>query len=149
MSFSENDESPSKSIEKNEIQTHNFENAKNALKKFSENIPSSVNLPTVATHGVWGLFSRDVTGSELNNLTYKVQKCLIATNKQQERVIKEFEQIYQTFEALDKDYIQGLIAGNKAAEAASNQAMKAARKAFDAAEESKKNTNDIEDLLKT
>ena len=50
---------------------------------------------------------------------------------------------------MDKDYIQGLIAGNKAAEAASNQATKAATEAYKAVEKAKKNTSDIECLIET
>ncbi len=149
MSSSEDNKSPAKAIEKNEIQTHNFEKAKNGLRKFSEKIPSSTDFPTVTPNTFFGLLNRNVTGSELNKVTKEVQKCIAATNVKLIGVIKEFEQVYQTFEALDKDYIQGLIAGIKAAEAASNQAMKAATKAFEAVEESKKNTNDIECLIET
>lgn len=133
----------------NNIQKHDFENAKNALKEFSKKIPSSPNLPIVETHGLFDLFQREVTGAELNKVTNEIQKCLIAANQQQIRVIKEFEQIYQTFEALDKDYIQGLTVGMKAAEAASLQAAQAATEAYKVAEEAKKHASDIESLIKT
>jgi hypothetical protein len=149
MSFNKNNESSARSEKKDEIQTHNFENAKNALKKFSKELPSSPNFPTMVTSTLFGLLDRNVTGSELNKVTNKVQEFLIATNQQQIRVIKEFDQIYQTFEALDKDYIQGLIAGNRAAEVASNQATKAARKAYEAVEKAEENTSDIKSLIKT
>lgn len=150
MNRNDNKKSSSKTEKKHEIQTRNFQKHKNALKKFSEIIPSSPDLPTVATDGgLFGWFDHKVTGSELNYLTDKVQNLFIATNNQLLYVINEFGQIYQTFEALDKDYIQGIIAGIEAAKVASNQATKASKKAYEVAREAKKNTIDIQSLIKS
>jgi flagellar hook assembly protein FlgD len=129
------------------IQIHNFQNAKNGLKKFSKNIPSSPNLPTVETDGgIFGWFDHKVTGSELNKLTKNVQSFLIATNNQQIKVIKEFEQVYETFECLDKDYIQGILLGIEAAKKASDQAQEAAEKAIETSEKAKEHTYEIKNL---
>ena len=112
------------------IQAHDFENYKKELKRFSEKIPSSIDLPTVATEaGLFGWFNHTVTGAELNELTNQVLAHLIATNSYLIDSIKEFGQVYNTFEALDKEYIQGILVAVKAAEKASNQAKESASKA--------------------
>jgi len=120
------------------IKTHlkKFEEAKNQLKKFSEEIPSS-DLQSVETNsGPFGLFTHNITGKELNELIDKIQSKFIFINKLQSDTIKEFAEVYEALEALDKGYIQGIVAGIKAAEKASNQAKEAATKA-------EKNTIDI------
>ena len=125
-----------------EIKSHNFENSKNQLKKFSEAIPSQTELPTVADKGgLLGWFDHKVTGDELNVLTNKVQEHLINNNKLLVQFFKEFGQVYNTFEALDKEYIQIMITAIKAAEEASNQAENSASKA-------EKNTVDIKKMMK-
>jgi hypothetical protein len=112
------------------IQTHDFNHAKKQLKEFSEKIPSSVKLQTVATSGgLFKLFDHTVTGNELNTLTTQIQKHLIAINNLHVKSIKEFGQVYKALEALDKDYIQAIILSIKAAEKASSQAKESALKA--------------------
>lgn len=151
MSISENDESPEKSKEAKEIQTHNFEDEKSSLNIFLKNFSSQedLHLPKVPTHRFFGLLNRDVTGSDQNALTVAVQGQLEIVMDHLGEVFKELKKIYETFESLDKDYIQGLIAGNKAAEVASIQATQAAREAYKVAEQAKKNTGDIERLIET
>lgn len=119
------------------IQTHDFNHAKKKLKEFSEKIPSSVDLQTVATNaGLFNLKKHTVTGSELNKLTSQIQKHLITINNLHIESIKEFGQVYKALEALDKDYIQAIILSIKAAEKASIQAKESAF-------EAKKNSLDI------
>lgn len=109
------------------IQTHDFNNAKQQLKEFSEKISSSVDLQTVDTNGgLFNWFEHNVTGNELNKLTTQIQNHLIAINKLHIESIKEFGQVYNALEALDRDYIQAIILSVKAAEKASNQAKESA-----------------------
>ena len=120
------------------IQSHKFNKAKKQLKEFSEKIPSSVDLQTVATHGgLFDWFERNVKGEELNELMGQIQTYLITINDRQKESIKEFGQVYQALEALDKDYIRYILISIKAAEKASAQAQKSA-------DEAKKNSIDIE-----
>ncbi|ABI69362.1 hypothetical protein [Syntrophomonas wolfei] len=124
------------------IQTHDFNTAKNQLKEFSEKIPSSVDLQTVATNGgLFDLFDHNVTGAEFNILTAQIQKHLISIHNLHNESIKEFGQVYKALEALDKDYIQAIILSIKAAETASNQAKKSAF-------EAEKNSLDIDKTIK-
>lgn len=119
------------------IQTHDFNHAKKQLKEFSEKIPSSVDLQTVATNGgLFNWFNHIVTGDELNKLASQIQKHLITINNLHIESLKEFGQVYKALEALDKDYLQAIILSIKAAEKASSQAKESAF-------EAKKNSLDI------
>ena len=110
------------------INTHDFEEAKNGLKNFSEQATPDLNLKKVAESkslGEW--FSKwlkgegigtdhNVTGAELNDLTSQIQRCLIDINNVHIGLIKEFGQVYSALESLDKDYIQAILISIKATE---------------------------------
>ncbi len=105
------------------IEKRNFENQKNKLKKFSKDILSSVNLPNSKTEsGLFGWSDHKVTGDQFNNLTNKIQTYLKATNSHVIKIIQEFDEVYKTFDTLDKEYLNKIIASVKAAVIASNQA---------------------------
>lgn len=102
-----------------------FNENKNKLKEFSENLPKESELPSVPySGGLFGLFNYDVTGSDLNRLTESIQDKMIEQNKVLVRTIQEFNTIYDTFSALDKEYIQGILVSLKAAEEANTKALK-------------------------
>lgn len=102
-----------------------FNKKKNELKSFSENLPKEADLPSVPNSGgLFGLFNYDVTGSDLNRLTERIQDKMIEQNKVLVRTIQEFNTIYDTFSALDREYIQGILISLKAAEEANAKALK-------------------------
>ncbi|WHX41188.1 hypothetical protein QNH36_03205 [Mesobacillus sp. AQ2] len=102
-----------------------FNKKKNELKAFSEKLPKESELPSVpVTGGLFGWFNYDVTGSDLNRLTESIQDKMIDQNKVLVRTIQEFNTIYDTFSALDKEYIQGILVSLKAAEEANAKALK-------------------------
>jgi predicted nucleic acid-binding Zn-ribbon protein len=102
-----------------------FNKKKNELKAFSEKLPKEAELPSVpVSGGLFGLFNYDVTGSDLNRLTESIQDKMIEQNKVLVRTIQEFNTIYDTFSALDKEYIQGILISLKAAEEANEKALK-------------------------
>ena len=88
------------------IQYHDFENAKNEIKKFSEQTQTGLNLNKVDDSKGVGEFLGDlflgrgigldhmVTGEELNELTSQIQKHLHSINDTQINLIKEFGQVY-------------------------------------------------------
>lgn len=110
------------------IQYHNFENAKEELKKFSEQTVTDLDLKKVNNSKDVGEFIGDwffgrgiglnhkVTGEELNDLTLQIQKHLHSINNTQIKLIKEFGQVYSALEALDQDYIQAILVSIKATE---------------------------------
>lgn len=110
------------------IQYHNFENAKEELKKFSEQTVTDLDLKKVNNVkdvgefiGDWFLgrgigLNHKVTGEELNDLTIQIQTHFHSINHTQIKLIKEFGQVYSALEALDQDYIQAILVSIKATE---------------------------------
>lgn len=123
-----------------EVRRHDFQEAKANIKIFSEKKIDSPTFESVATEKYFGLLNHSVTGSELNERISKIQHHFIAINLQLNEVKSQFGNIYETFESLDKDYIEGMLASIGAASKASDQALKAA-------EEAKKNSDDVERSL--
>jgi len=117
------------------IQKTEFEKQKKELKTFAEQPATSTELNKFSTIGQWSDFwsggivgvlsGHKVTGEELNSLVTKLQSCFAEINERYKKVIKEFGQVYETFEALDKGYIQGILIGIKSAEKASQEAKDA------------------------
>lgn len=113
------------------IKNHNFENAKKEIKTFSEQQVKDLKLDRVDEDKGFGEFFGDillgrgigldhvVKGEQLNELTSQIQKHLCNINDTQIKLIKEFGQVYNALEALDKDYIQGILISIKATETTS------------------------------
>lgn len=118
------------------IQHHDFENAKNDIKIFSEQTLMDLDIRRVKNKKdgveVFGdlLLGRGfnldhvVTGDELNDLTSQIQTYFYNINNTQIKLIKEFGQVYSALEALDRDYIQAIILSIKATEETSKGLQK-------------------------
>ena len=103
-----------------------FNEKKEALKAFSEEIPEQSDLPTVPQEeNIFNIFSVDygVKGKDLNTLTDAVQNRMIEQNKHIKNIIQEFNTIYETFQLLDDDYIKRISESLIAAKEANNKAM--------------------------
>lgn len=101
------------------IKSHNFESSKNQIKAFTEQSKSDLVLSNVdISGGIFNLGKHKVTGDELNNITAEIQSHLMNHNKKHVTLIKEFGQVYNALEALDKDYIQSILIAIKSAEKA-------------------------------
>lgn len=117
------------------IQKADFEKQKKELKAFAEQPATSTELDMFSTDGQWSDFwsgglagvlsGHKVTGEEINSLVVKLQSCFAEINELVRKIIKEFGQVYETFETLDKGYIQGILIGVKSAEKASQEAKDA------------------------
>ena len=98
------------------INEHDFQEAKSSLQKYVAKNSSELSLPSVPiSGGLFNLGDHKVTGYELNNVTNQIQKYFIDINGPQD-LIDEFRQVYNAFEALDKDYISGIVGSIKAAQ---------------------------------
>ena len=118
------------------IQYHDFENAKDEIKKFSKQTKTDLDLKRVDNSKGVGEFLGDlfcgrgigidhlVKGEELNELTTQIQTHLHSINNTQIKLIKEFGQVYSALEALDKDYIQAILVSIKATEETSESIQK-------------------------
>lgn len=99
------------------IQKHSFDVAKNRLKDFSEKMADELIIDRVQTEGGFlGLGDHKVTGEELNGRLEIIQKNFIAVNTTNNKVIREFREIYNALDVLDKDYIASIVANVKAIE---------------------------------
>ena len=97
-------------MDKSSIKKYNFENAKNQIKRFSEELPSAPTIDKVEVDGgLFGWGDHKVTGSEFNNRIGKVQTGFIDINQSLRTVIKEFGAVYNTLDVLDKEYISGIV----------------------------------------
>lgn len=132
------------------INTHNFEDKKNEMKVFAQNMPQEIELSEFKTRG--GLFNwgnHSVTGTEMNNFTAEIQKHLIESNKRDSEIASQFNNVYETFEYLDKDYIQKILISIKASEKANKKAdnaIKALKLTTTKLSEFKSNVEAIEHL---
>jgi len=103
-----------------------FNEKKEALKAFSEEIPEQKDLPTVPTNdpmlGFFGM-EYDVKGQHLNELSQAVQDRMIKQNDHIKKIIQEFNTIYETFQLLDDDYIKRISESLIAAKEANNKAI--------------------------
>ena len=103
------------------IKRHSFDVAKNRLKEFSERKEAELAIDRVRTDGgFFGLGDHKVTGYELNNGLESIQGHLIDLNTTNNKTIKEFREVYNALDALDKDYITSIVANIKAIEKTSN-----------------------------
>ena len=103
-----------------------FNEKKQELKAFSEEIPEQSDLPTVPTDdpmlGFIGM-EYDVKGKDLNALTDAVHNRMIEQNIHIKKIIQEFNTIYETFQILDDEYIQSISKSLIAAKEANNKAI--------------------------
>ena len=95
-----------------QISNHDFNAAKEQLKKFAEQDVEELKFDKVRTHeDIFGLewAEHGVTGKELNSLIEKLQKYFSNVYDRDQNLIKEFGEVYKALEALDKDYIQAIL----------------------------------------
>ena len=104
-----------------EIKRHSFDLAKNRLKEFSEKTEAKLKIDQVRTEGdFFGLGDHKVTGYELNRSLETIQELFVSVNSTNNKVIKEFREVYNALDILDKDYITSIITNIKAIEKTSN-----------------------------
>ena len=95
-----------------QVSNHDFNAAKEQLKKFAEQDVEELKFDKVRTHeDIFGLewAEHGVTGKELNSLIEKLQKYFSKVYDRDQNLIKEFGEVYKALEALDKDYIQAIL----------------------------------------
>lgn len=113
-------------------------------------MPQEIELSEFKTKG--GLFNwgnHTVTGTEMNNFTTEIQEYLIESNTRDKKIVDQLNNVYETFEYLDKDYIQKILISIKAAETANKKAsnaIKALKATTTKLSEFKSNIESIEHL---
>lgn len=122
------------------IKRTGFDQGLQNIQKFAKNLPTDHSFDRVAVDGTLLKFTNHhVTGAEMNHFIEKVQERLISVNTTFHSIIKEFTQIYQVFDSLDKEYVAGILLS-----------LEEVRKACQAAQMvSDENSRTLESLQKT
>lgn len=104
------------------IKKHNFQKALKRLKAFSERKKEEIEIETVATYDYGVFFDSDhkVTGREFNSRIEDIQDIFIRLNKKNIEIVKEFNDVYKTFDYLDKEYISAILSVLKGVEKTSD-----------------------------
>lgn len=113
------------------LQRHNFDVAKSKIQTLAHTVPATVSLGQFPTSGsIFSWNDHDITGKEANELLVSpLQTTLIAQNSRIKDLFNIVDEVYKTFDYLDKEYIQGIVASVEAAKISSNQAKSASEKA--------------------
>ena len=106
-----------------QIRKDKFDLAKKRIHDLANNVPTVEELPTLETEGGWfGLSDKKVTGAEMNQITRSINNSFIKNNGEIIKLYNQFKEVYNTFDILDKEYIQGIIMATNEAKEASDQA---------------------------
>ena len=103
-----------------EIKKHDFEIAKKRIGDFKLSNNGN-SFARIDEKEFFGFFDHNVTGQEMNKHIDKVQNAFIGVNKYINDIVKEFKEIYNAFDALDKEYINGIIKSLEKAQKAINE----------------------------
>ena len=103
-----------------EIKKHDFEIAKKRIGDFKLSNNGN-SFARIDEKEFFGFFDHNVTGQEMNKHIDKVQNAFIGVNKYINDIVKEFKEIYNAFDALDKEYINGIIKSLEEAQKAINE----------------------------
>lgn len=122
---------------------HNFEIQKENIRKFSNRILEPVELKAVDEKFLWK-FDHRVTGTEFNAAIEQIQEAFKKNYEISKDIVREFKDVYNTFESLDKDYIQGICASVATAKESAKQALEASNQANDSFEEARSAQERIE-----
>lgn len=122
---------------------HNFEIQKENIRKFSNKILEPVELKAVDEKFLWK-FDHRVTGTEFNAAIEQIQEAFKKNYEISKDIVREFKDVYNTFESLDKDYIQGICASVATAKESAKQALEASNQANDSFEEARSAQEGIE-----
>lgn len=116
------------------IKTHNFENSKNQIKRFADERFSIPEFETYEeSYGLFGMGTTHVTCEEMNKFIDKNASCLMGICERDKEISRQFMNVYNTFEYLDKDYIREIIRAVEDARKAAKEADKASRQAKEVA----------------
>ena len=103
------------------IKERDFRKAKQELKIISENLPSKIEFDFLDQGWLDG---KKAKAQDINKLTEQFQKGLTDQNEQLRSLYGAFDKVYDTFEALDKDYLQRILVDLKASQQASEEAKR-------------------------
>lgn len=110
------------------IKRSNFDSAMVKLNEFANGLPEHSGFQKVDINGqILPFTDHHVTGKEMNHFIEAVQDRMGAINDSFRCLFKEFSEVYAVFNALDKEYVAGILQSVEEA----HKAIKAAQRASD------------------
>lgn len=108
------------------VKKSNFDKALAKIEKASKDNKQVTELQRFEEKGgLFSLFPKKVTGQEMNEFSSQLQSNLINLNDKINKAYKQFIDVYNALESLDKEYISGIVG-------AFNEAIEARKRADDA-----------------
>lgn len=131
-----------------QIRKDKFDLAKKRIHDLANNVPTVEQLPTLETEGGWfGWSDKKVTGAEMNQITRSINNSFIKNNGEIIKLYNQFKEVYNTFDILDKEYIQGILTAVEGADVASQQALSASEEAKEASKEALDAQKDVKRVM--
>ena len=129
---------------------HNFTKSIQQIEEFGKMATKEIEITPVQTEGTFIPFNdHNVTGDELNDVITEIQEHLIELNKLQIKFVREFSNVYDAFNYLDKDYIDAINNNIHTIGVVSNQALTASRQANEAAIQAQMANKNVEAAVDT
>lgn len=115
-------------INMQKVHSKKFDSLKEKILEFSrESLKECQLQKTDYTGGLFGWGDHKVTGTEFNNNLDEIGNSFVVMNDRIQKIISEFKTVYDTFDFLDKEYIQRILVNLQAACEASNEAKNTAK----------------------
>ena len=131
-----------------QIRKDKFDLAKKRIHDLANNVPTVEELPPLETEGGWfGWSDKKVTGAEMNQITRNINNSFIKNNGEIIKIYNQFKEVYNTFDILDKEYIQGILTAVEGADVASQQALSASEEAKEASKEALDAQKDVKRVI--
>ena len=116
-------------ITSNGLRHHNFDIQKSELLDLATQEPQRLPCEPFKTKGgLFNWFNAKVSGDEMNQFVADLNQVLIDSNSYSIKAFHALRGVYETFEALDKEYLASIYASIVSAEKAANDAKKASDK---------------------
>lgn len=132
------------------VKKHNFTKSIQQIEEFGKMATKEIEITPVQTEGTFIPFNdHNVTGDELNDVITEIQEHLIEVNKLQIKFVREFSNVYDAFNYLDKDYIDAINNNIHTIGVVSNQALTASRQANEAAIQAQMANKNVEEAVDT
>ena len=132
------------------VKKHNFTKSIQQIEEFGKMATKEIEITPVQTEGTFIPFNdHNVTGDELNDVITEIQEHLIEVNKLQIKFVREFSNVYDAFNYLDKDYIDAINNNIHTIGVVSNQALTASRQANEAAIQAQMANKNVEAAVDT
>lgn len=130
-----------------QIERSQFNDLREKVSELGKTTPKELKIKKVREDGTFfPCNNHNVTGTEFNDVTKKVQESFMEVNGYVQELYNGFKIVAQTFETLDKNYVATLLYNLEETNKASNNAFKASEKALQASSKADISIAELRDL---